>query len=251
MRNQYSVHSAVQSWRFNQSDSWISPGRQSLTSNHIQVQQTYGRGIATPLYYKKNANAKWITVQSDIFSQIQDLWAINDKSFDNMKDRWMRQTNMTTPMKDWIPQRGRPLNSEELKMKTMTAAVKVLERASLDGVEFRTQRSQEKKTMDNASVMMQYQSLETRQVVMGYGRITDMYIHRFWPEEGAPEKIIVVADWYEQIGTNPVNGLPQIRFQQNFSSCQLAFLEDCVPKSCKFLPSNPFDDSCDLFDVIQ
>ena len=78
-----------------------------------------------PLYYKKNHTAKWITVEPALFSQLQDIWAITDKVFDSMKDRWMRQTNKSLPMKDWKPHRGRALTSEELKMTTMTADVQV------------------------------------------------------------------------------------------------------------------------------
>ena len=126
VRNQYCVHTAVQSWRFDKSASWVFAGRHSLTSNRVDMaQQTYGRGIAKPMFYRKNYKIKLITLTSNIFSQLQDLWAITDKSFDSMKDRWTRQTHKTIPMKDWIPTRGRPLTSKELQMKTMTADVKV------------------------------------------------------------------------------------------------------------------------------
>ena len=78
-----------------------------------------------------------------------------------------------------------------------------------------------------------------------------MYLHPFWPNDPeAPRKIVIEADWYEQVGTNQTNGLPQIKFQANFSSCSLAFLDDCIPENCTFFPSNPWDDNCDLFDVL-
>ena len=83
-----------------------------------------------------------------------------------------------------------------------------------------------------------------------YGVITRMFLHSFWPDAEAPKKIVVQADWYEQVGKNPVNGLPQIRFQANFSACSLAFLDDCIAENCAFFPSDPWNDKSDLFDVV-
>ena len=88
-------------------------------------------------------------------------------------------------------------------------------------------------------------------IIFRYGVITRMFQHSFWPNDPeAPKKVIIEADWYEQVGTNAVNGLPQITFQPNFASCSVAFLDDCIPDNCVFFPSNPWDPNCKLFDVV-
>jgi hypothetical protein len=56
---------------------------------------------------------------------VQDLWAIENKTFDRMKDRFHNQTrNVNTTMAEWVPT-GRSLTDEEKKMKGMTAEVQV------------------------------------------------------------------------------------------------------------------------------
>jgi hypothetical protein len=130
--------------------------------------------------------------------------------------------------------------------------MKIIKRASLDGVEFRTAQSQEKFKMNNACVMMNYLSAETGQEVIGYGVIQKMFTHQFWPDDPeAPEKVIVQADWYELVGANPINGLPQIRRNNNFNACSVAFLDMCVAANCIFMPSDPITHPANgLFDVI-
>ena len=115
-----------------------------------------------------------------------------------------------------------------------------IQRAKHDGKEFRTFHSQDGKRMDNSVIMTEYVSQESKEVVTAYGVIQRMFTHRFWPQEDAPTKVVAVADWYEQVGVNPVNGLPLIRYQSNFNSCSLVFLEDCVPQNCSLFPTDPF-----------
>jgi hypothetical protein len=67
---------------------------------------------------------------------------------------------------------------------------------------------------------------------------------------GDDPKVVIQATWYEKIGVNPVNGLPQIKPQPNFDSCSVTFLDQCVPLNCVFFPSNPWDTDCDLQDVL-
>ena len=56
---------------------------------------------------------------------VQDLWAIENKTFDRMKDRYHNQTrNNHKTMDEWVPT-GRSLTAEEKKMKGMTAEVQV------------------------------------------------------------------------------------------------------------------------------
>lgn len=130
--------------------------------------------------------------------------------------------------------------------------MKLIKRATLDGVEFRTLESQARFKMNNASVMMKYLSAESGDVVVGYGIIESMFVHKFWPDDPeAPEKVIIQADWFEQVGTNPTNGLPQIKRNPNFNACSVAFLDMCTAANCVFMKSDPFSfPSNELFDVV-
>ena len=84
-----------------------------------------------------------------------------------------------------------------------------------------------------------------------YAVITNMFLHSFWQHDPqAPRKVVIQANWYEQVGINPVNGLPQIEYNENFGSCSLAFLDDCIPENCTFFPSSPWNETCHRFDVV-
>jgi hypothetical protein len=101
--------------------------------------------------------------------------------------------------------------------------------------------------------MIPYCSSETGEVCTAYGVIQRMFLHKFWPADDAPEKVVAVADWYEVVGINPVNRLPLVKLQPHFNSCSLVFLEDCVPANCKLLPTDPFvaQSPTSTFDVIM
>ena len=96
---------------------------------------------------------------------------------------------------------------------------------------------------------------KTYVIICRYGRIQRMFVHAFWPDDkDAPKKVVIQAVWYEQVGTNPVNGLPQIRLNNNFDSCTLCFLEDCWAHSITFGLSDPFADpqpQFPLYDVLR
>ena len=67
-----------------------------------------------------------------LFAQLQDIWAIKDRGFDRMKDRWARQTHGRQArgqgglisMADWVPT-GSLLTQQQQAMKTMDAYVMV------------------------------------------------------------------------------------------------------------------------------
>lgn len=104
--------------------------------------------------------------------------------------------------------------------------------------------------MDDSNVMMNYISSETGNVVTAYGKIQRMFVHRMFDDESADSKVVIQADWYEHVGTNPVNGLPQVQFNPNFNACSLAFLDQCIPQNFMFGKSDPWNPNCDLFVVI-
>lgn len=128
IRNHYQVHVAVQSWRFDAEGQWISPGRKSGLLNSVEAADAKKQecdSSAIPLHGKQNYRPKEITLDSSTFSQVQDLWAIESKTYDRLRDRYKRQTrNTTVLMADWDV-RGRILTTEELKMKGMTPNAQV------------------------------------------------------------------------------------------------------------------------------
>jgi hypothetical protein len=128
IRNHYQVHVAVQSWRFDAEGQWVSPGRKSGLLNSVEAADAKNQlcdSSAIPLHGKQNYRPKEITLDSSTFSQVQDLWAIESKTYDRLRDRYKRQTrNTTVLMADWDV-RGRFLSDEELKMKGMTPDAQV------------------------------------------------------------------------------------------------------------------------------
>ena len=92
-------------------------------------------------------------------------------------------------------------------------------------------------------IILQNVKVSDKMYVMSfrYGKIQRMFVHFFWPDDkDAPSKVVIQAEWYEQVGTNPVNGLPEIRLNRNFDASSLCFLEDCVAHHIFFVRSDPF-----------
>jgi hypothetical protein len=75
---------------------------------------------------------------------------------------------------------------------------------------------------------------------LGFGVIKNLYWHTLWPDTQDP-KVIAECDWYQYLGTNPRNGLIQIRRHLLWNQdCSVVFLERCIALSCQFWPSDPF-----------
>ena len=72
-----------------------------------------------------------------------------------------------------------------------------------------------------------------------------MFLHTMHPGPDAPKKIVIECVWYEHVGTNPVSGNPQVRYNPNWQS-HYVFLDSCVPAACVFWPSDPSDNNSDL-----
>jgi hypothetical protein len=127
--NNIKIHDAVQTWRFD--GTWVSQGRQSNLSNSVRASITLenkdggNSSIAVPLHGKRNYRPKGIVLNREVYSQIDDLWAIESKVYDKMRDRYRRQTRGTSiTMQKWIPT-GRQLSAGEEKMRQMTPNAQV------------------------------------------------------------------------------------------------------------------------------
>ena len=57
-----------------------------------------------------------------------------------------------------------------------------------------------------------------------------------------PWCVLVWCKWYEGAGSNPINGLVQVRYKKNWNQgCPFIDLTHCFPKNCVCWPSVPFD----------
>ena len=75
---------------------------------------------------------------------------------------------------------------------------------------------------------------------LAFGIIQKLYYHTLWPNTHKP-KVIAECSWYQYYGVNNNNTLIQIkRWPLWDKDCSVVFLENCVPLSCQFFPSDPF-----------
>ena len=125
--------------------------------------------------------------------------------------------------------------------------------AELDGVLFCTMTKAANMVTDSSCIMQDYFDSVTRQTTRAYGRIVSMFEHTMHPGLAAPSGVVVECKWYELVGTNPVNGLPTVRYNPNWDAGRHVFLHTCVPASCAFWPKDPWTplDDTSEFDVIR
>ena len=126
--------------------------------------------------------------------------------------------------------------------------LQTIKKATLDGVLFRTEASQDKFRADNACVSEDYkESGSNSQVLVNYGIIKSMFLHSLGNE---PEEIIVECDWYEKVGINPRTQLIQVRRNHNFDRCRVNFLKNLYPHNLVLWPSTATTPENGLLDVI-
>lgn len=123
------MNDAVQSWKFEDDGLWMAGtgGKSQLSTAVSTFERKKDDDLAVPVYGKrKHFEAKQVVLSSDIFSQVSDLWAIANKTYDKMRDRFKRQSRGTAiSIKDWAPT-GRQLTAEEEKMRQMTPNAQVV-----------------------------------------------------------------------------------------------------------------------------
>lgn len=111
--------------------------------------------------------------------------------------------------------------------------IQVINRAALDGVEFRTARYEEGLLSANSCISCLYNERDNNQAqTKAYGIIKKMYIHQMYPgeDDDIPSRVIVDCDWFEVVGTNPTTGLKTIApnptsKQAALCACQTAWLK--------------------------
>ena len=136
--------------------------------------------------------------------------------------------------------------------------------AKLDGVLFRTEQHEIKK---KCKTTHRYLVGKVRVTIAGqrkpttvkcYGIVKQFYVHFMYKPKRSTYKLTAaklatfeepwilcaLCEWFEGVGTNPVNGLPQIQPNSHWQAgCPMTNLATCIATNVTFWPSNPFDAS--------
>lgn len=88
----YGLNLASQLWRFDNPEKWVMPGKLSSLYNRTLSKDPALALEAKPLIGKKNYRPLRVLLTDDLFTQVQDLWAIHEPVFDRLRERWNRGT---------------------------------------------------------------------------------------------------------------------------------------------------------------
>jgi hypothetical protein len=123
-----------------------------------------------------------------------------------------------------------------------------MNKATLDGVLFRTKKAEARTRSCNSCVTERYMdrdnALEQKDI---YGRVKTMFSHEF----GGQTEIIVEVEWYDSIGVNPRTLLTQVNRNRNFDACRVSFLKNMYPYNLVMWPSDIANPANGLLDVIK
>jgi hypothetical protein len=62
--------------------------------------------------------------------------------------------------------------------------------------------------------------------------------------ENVPWALFTQCKWYEEEGINPINGLPQVRYNANWTeACPFICMDNCISENCVLWPSIPYDNT--------
>ena len=222
-----------------------------------------------------------------MFELLQDLWGVEDKAFDTFRDRHKayvlrcRQTRKEpVTFSQWQEVAARPNTPAELKRQSMTNVAYQVNRLMLDGVLFRSDRSQKNKgsKTDNSSLIchsnISYATGKQRKapqvIEKCYGRAQDFYLHFKYPPSkqqlqrathkqridpykvGVPFLIVAFCDWYMQMDEkHEVTGLTQITPHPSWNhDCPLVKIQDCLSMNVVYWPTKPFEPVTDNSDMV-
>ena len=123
-----------------------------------------------------------------------------------------------------------------------------MEKATLDGVLFRTMKGEAKTRSCNSCVAEGYRDADNHmQRRDNYGLVKSMFSHEF----GGETEIIVEVEWHRVVGTNPITQLTQITRDHGFDSVPYNFLKNLYPHNMVFWPSDITQPNNGLLDVIK
>jgi hypothetical protein len=123
-----------------------------------------------------------------------------------------------------------------------------MNKATLDGVMFRTKKAEARTRSCNSCVTERYMdrdnALQQKDI---YGRVKTMFSHEF----GGQTEIIVEVEWYDSIGVNPSTLLTQVSRNRHFDACRVSFLKNMYPYNLVLWPSDIANPGNGLLDVIK
>ena len=209
--NSYGAYCLSQSkHRFDSGMRWANEAKMSSLSSRPLVLPA--EGSVEPLGI---TSAKDKMLPDHVYAQIITLWGTRLPALKLVIARYLNscRANNTTreaflcDMHMWKPKKLHENTAALLKLNRLA---KVVHRAKLDNLEFRTTESQEKFKMDNSCIMHRYYDTSVAQRVlptkMSFGVIKNMYYHQMWAD--SEHKVVLEVDWYEKLGDSPRNGLP-------------------------------------------
>ena len=269
----YDIHSVTQhSWRFDQDHKWAVEPRKSSLAGNAPLQPAVKKISLLGKQCKVNLTPR-------MFELFQDLWGVEDKPFDSFRDKYKayvascRPTN-TPPQTfgTWQYWASKPNTAQMLQWQSMPQTAYKVERILLDGVLFRTDKSQLRKgsITDNSCVIchanINYATGKQRRALHRtekcYGRLQDFYLHFKYPPSkqqltkaiykqridpakvGVPYLIVGYCDWYIQLpDCQPITGLTQIKPHPEWRrDCPLVKITDCLSMNVAFWPVDPFSE---------
>jgi hypothetical protein len=267
----YDIHSLAQtSWRFENDHKWTVDARKSSLAGNKPVQKAAKK---CSLLGKQRQTA----LDSRTFGFIQDLWCVEEKAFDAFRDKYKayqlnsRQRGAVPAAFDkWRCVASRPNTNQEEQWQSMPQTAYMVERILLDGVLFRTEKSQQRKgsKTDNSCVIshanVSYAEGEQRSAAQRiekcFGRLQDFYLHFKYPPSkeqlrkathkrridpykvGVPFLIVGWCDWYRQkSGNHHITDLPLIAPHLPWNNdCPLVKVQDCMSMNVAWWPADPF-----------
>ena len=266
----YAIHDSVQHWRLQHRNDapdelalasldsalpvYTQPPLRSTFAGARQLPPVEG----VPVAGRERRGGRY-QLSPGLYLQLLQVWAVQDRTFENMMARWESYRNPrrivgsrppADPLSfsDYFNQsrQRRGLTNGQRKRATVANAITELRSFELDTYYF-TRYQPELKT-DNSCVLAEYVSAETGQLTIAYGRIQLIFEHELY--EGGPKAIFIDCKWYETVGVEPITGLTRIRRNRNFDSARLCRADHVLPVNCAFWKEDPFNSACDTFLVI-
>lgn len=222
---------------------------------------------------------KKVVLASNVFQKVKEAHTTQHSDFNEFMNNFNNHLNPPRPAaakrrrkgKNKKPPAPQPvafsdftfdgITDRQRSMSKVLPNAETIVRATLDGVEFRTEASCRKIRTDNSWIEMECQrdapgqSARRRNKVTEtystFGRIQKMYRHRLAPE--LDEEVFIDCKWYELAEDAPAlpSGLPQVQYNRYWERSSLVALRVCRPVSLVCWPSDPFDDDNDLLCVIR
>ena len=256
-------------WRFNSTHDWATKARPSSFLCKQVVPDA--DGVVKP----RGALHK-TKVDQTIFSHLQTEWTIKNKAYRKFRQKYDtylrnhkkdkkkgRNKRPAVPFSRWQHDRKEPNSPEQKKWQKMDNTAWTCTMATIDEQLFRTRGHEKRKRCKTTNkyiigVVNVTQPNGKTKTKKCYGVIKKFYVHFMYPPARTTYKLTIkkletfeepwimcaLCEWYEELGSNPVTGLTQIRPNPFWEAgCPITNLANCLPINPTFWPVNPFNPS--------